>query len=156
MKTLTLIAVTLAALVWSSSALEEETANPEVKLFAGYVTRTRFNVLTSTTLLSCISALGQNAKCGGRRKRSNLKNVGEELSIMEPNVALDGSQDELSIEKRDVSQPEQSADDKGKLFVSLTTFTTMTTTSFTANTATTVSVSFHCIPPDGVNYPFCL
>ncbi|XP_064110633.1 uncharacterized protein LOC135218333 [Macrobrachium nipponense] len=156
MKTFALVALGLAALIGYSSAVEEED-NPEVKIFAGYVTRTRFKVLTSSTLLSCISSLNQNAKCGGRRRRSRPSNMEGELSIMEPSIALDGSEGDVSVAKRDVSKQEAKADeDKGKLFVSLTTFTTMTTTSYTANTSTTVSVSFHCIPPDGIKLPYCL
>ncbi|XP_047499952.1 uncharacterized protein LOC125046235 [Penaeus chinensis] len=150
-----LIAATLLVLGLgrASSALvdESESATAAVKILGGYATRTRFSVLSSTTFKTCITQVGQNAQCQGRRKRE-AKAVNENLMAAENvrEVLLDSSHDDQAVS---VSAPEQK--EVGKLFVSLTTFTTLTTTTFFENTATTVSVSFHCIPPNGLNYEFC-
>ncbi|XP_063595795.1 uncharacterized protein LOC134772687 [Penaeus indicus] len=150
-----LIAATLLVLglVTVSSALvdESDSGTAAVKILGGYATRTRFSVLSSTTFKTCITQLGQNAQCQGRRKRE-AKVLNENLMAADNvrEVLLDSSHDEQVVA---VDVPEKK--EVGKLFVSLTTFTTLTTTTFFENTATTVSVSFHCIPPNGINYEYC-
>lgn len=64
-------------------------------------------------------------------------------------ILLDSSHDEIVK----VELPEKT--DAAKLFKVAASFTTLTTTAYTENTATTVSVSFHCIAPNGINYEFC-
>merc|ERR1712121_520177 len=54
----------------------------QAKLFGGYTTRTRLSTLTSTVLKSCLSALGDNAVCKGRRrKRASVASV---MADMQP------------------------------------------------------------------------
>lgn len=65
-------------------------------------------------------------------------------------VLLDSSQDEKAPEVKLRDETEAA-----KLFNYKQSFTTMTYTSTTENTATTVSVSFHCVPPEGLNYAVC-
>ncbi|XP_047499514.1 uncharacterized protein LOC125045964 [Penaeus chinensis] len=98
---------------------------------------------------TCITELGQNAKCQGRRKRE-AKAMNENLMAADSmrEILLDSSHDE-----KGAKVPE--TNNEVKLFTGLESFTTMTTTAYTENTATTVSVSFHCIPPNGINYEFC-
>ncbi|KAK7067845.1 hypothetical protein SK128_012476 [Halocaridina rubra] len=146
--------VVAAALLGVATAInvQNEESKPEVKIFAGYITRTRFSVITSTSLASCLSALGSTGQCGGRKKRSPILNI-DDVDVEPSANDLEGSVDEHSLVKREAALPENK--DVGKLFVSLTTFTTHTTTSFTENTSTTVSMSFQCTPPDGNKMPFC-
>ncbi|XP_069994131.1 uncharacterized protein [Penaeus vannamei] len=150
-----LIVATLLALgvATASSALvdESEPATAAVKILGGYVTKTRFTTLFSTTLKTCITQVGQNAQCQGRKKRE-AKALNENLMAADNvrEVLLDSSQGE-KVEAVEVPEQEEA----GKLFVSLNSFTTLTTTDTVENTATTVSISFHCIPPEGLTYAFC-
>ncbi|XP_069994132.1 uncharacterized protein [Penaeus vannamei] len=144
----TLLAVGLAA---SSADLQDESGTADGKFIAGYVTRTRFSTLWSTTLKTCYTQLGQNALCQGRRKRE-AKVLNENLMAADTmrDVLLDSSQDEKAPEVKLRDETEAA-----KLFNYKQSFTTMTYTSTTENTATTVSVSFHCVPPEGLNYAVC-
>ncbi|CAL4066463.1 unnamed protein product, partial [Meganyctiphanes norvegica] len=109
----------------------------EARLFGGYTTRTRLSTLTSSTFITCASALQQPAVCGGRRRRSLVL-----TNVVDPQMNVEF--DELSSS---YNIGDQSANDgKGKLFIALTTFTTITTTSYAVNTATTVSISYSCLP----------
>ncbi|ROT85576.1 hypothetical protein C7M84_011488 [Penaeus vannamei] len=94
-----LIVATLLALgvATASSALvdESEPATAAVKILGGYVTRTRFTTLFSTTLKTCITQVGQNAQCQGRKKRE-AKALNENLMAADNvrEVLLDSSQGE--------------------------------------------------------------
>ncbi|CAL4093981.1 unnamed protein product, partial [Meganyctiphanes norvegica] len=109
----------------------------QAKLFGGYTTRTRLSTLTSSTFFTCASVIGASTTCTGRRKRRALS-----MTNVEPqqNVEIEELSSSHNIEERSTN------DDKGKLFIGLTTFTTITTTSYAVNTATTVSISYSCLP----------
>merc|ERR1712002_79182 len=142
----------VVGLVCGSSAVEDEDATVAAKLIGGYATRTRFSTITSSTFLTCVTTMGQGAACSTGRKKRDAKRLSDVMLTADSvdEVLLDSSRDERSV--ADVANEEEG---KGKLFVALATFTTMTSTAFFDNTATTVSVSIHCIPPDGVNFPVC-
>ncbi|XP_037794988.1 uncharacterized protein LOC119590391 [Penaeus monodon] len=153
MKFLVIATVLVVGLATSSANLQDEIdpATADVKFIGSYLTRTRFSTLWSTTLKTCITQLGQNAKCQGRRKRE-AKVMNENLLAADTmrEILLDSSHDEKVVK---VELPEKT--DAAKLFKVAASFTTLTTTAYTENTATTVSVSFHCIAPNGINYEFC-
>merc|ERR1711915_331537 len=100
----TVVALVISALVGLAVGQLQDESKPEQKVFAGYVTRTRFEVKTSTTLLSCVSTLAQQTQCSGRRKRSTFI-FSENLSMDEPakRVDLEASEGEHSIEKREAA-----------------------------------------------------
>ncbi|XP_042890526.1 uncharacterized protein LOC122265336 [Penaeus japonicus] len=154
MKFATVAVILAVGLATATSSLvdESEPATATVKILGGYATRTRFSTISSTTLKTCITQLGQNAQCQGRRKRE-AKVMNENLMAADEmrDVLLESSQDQQQGVAVEVPENKEA----GKLFVSMNSFTTLTTTAFFENTATTVSVSFHCIPPDGLNYAFC-
>ncbi|XP_042873048.1 uncharacterized protein LOC122253803 [Penaeus japonicus] len=153
MKFLVIATALVVGLATASATLrdESEPATAAVKIIGGYTTKTRFSTLWSTTLKTCITQLGQNAQCQGRRKR--------EAKVMNENLMAADTVREVLLDSSHIDAPadipEKVEAAASKLFIPLNSFTTLTTTAFTENTATTVSVSFHCIPPNGLGYDFC-
>merc|ERR1712002_663225 len=141
----------LSCLLHQASSQELPEGKNVGKLFGGYSTRTRLSTLTSTILYTCASTVAQGTTCSGRKKRA-VRTI-EDIKSLEGR-SLDASSDNSGDllegpQQIESSDRDSSADDVGKLFIALTTFTTITTTSFTVNMSTTVSVSYVCLPLGG-------
>jgi len=130
---------------------QEEDHLPRPKLIGGVLTRTRFTTIASTTFSSCLTVLGATTECQGRKRRDLLK------KLRSVGQALEGTQDDDSVVLGALDSSKNLDDREGKLFVavSLTSFTTIITTAFMENTSAVVSISFACVPPDGININFC-